>query len=163
MTPERWRQITAIFHAALAREEADRAAFVVASCGDDVAVRREIEAMLAAHHNVDRIGETPLLPPGTGETELNALSSPAYSAMSLPVGTTLGPYEILTLAGAGGMGEVYRARDTRLDRTVAIKVLRAQSRVTLEAHRRFEREARAVSRLNHPHIWVCWLQRSSES
>jgi eukaryotic-like serine/threonine-protein kinase len=72
--------------------------------------------------------------------------------MPLPSGTKLGPYEIVSPLGAGGMGEVYRARDTRLDRTVAIKVLPQQLADTLEARQRFEREARAISALNHPHI-----------
>jgi len=72
--------------------------------------------------------------------------------MSLASGTKLGPYEITGAIGAGGMGEVYRARDTRLDRTVAIKVLPAHLAETPEAKQRFEREARAVSALNHPHI-----------
>ena len=72
--------------------------------------------------------------------------------MGLPTGTRLGPYEIGTPLGAGGMGEVYRARDTRLDRTVAIKVLPEHLADTPEARQRFEREARAVSALNHPHI-----------
>src|SRR5258706_14871416 len=62
------------------------------------------------------------------------------------IGSKLGPYEILALAGAGGMGEVYKARDTRLDRVVAIKVSKEQF------SDRFEREARAVAALNHPHI-----------
>ena len=72
--------------------------------------------------------------------------------MPLTTGTKLGPYEITGAIGAGGMGEVYRARDTRLDRTVAIKVLPASLANTPEAKQRFEREARAVSALNHPHI-----------
>jgi serine/threonine-protein kinase len=72
--------------------------------------------------------------------------------MGLPTGTQLGPYEIVAPIGAGGMGEVYRARDTRLDRTVAIKVLPQHLADTPEARQRFEREARAVSALNHPHI-----------
>ena len=72
--------------------------------------------------------------------------------MGLSTGTRLGPYEIVSAVGAGGMGEVYRARDTRLDRTVAIKVLPQHLADTPEARQRFEREARAVSALNHPHI-----------
>jgi hypothetical protein len=72
--------------------------------------------------------------------------------MPLSSGTRLGPYEILAPLGAGGMGEVYRARDTRLERTVAIKVLPQHLADTPESRQRFEREARAVSSLNHPHI-----------
>ena len=72
--------------------------------------------------------------------------------MPLSIGTRLGPYELVAALGAGGMGEVYRARDTRLERTVAIKVLSAQTSTRPELRKRFEREARAVSALNHPHI-----------
>ena len=72
--------------------------------------------------------------------------------MSLSAGTRLGPYEILSALGAGGMGEVYRAQDTRLDRTVAIKVLPAQFAAEPDRMRRFEEEARAIASLNHPHI-----------
>src|SRR5262249_10327718 len=72
--------------------------------------------------------------------------------MPLLTGTRLGPYEILSPLGAGGMGEVYRAKDTRLDRIVAIKVLAPLHSSNSDFRQRFEREARAVSRLNHPHI-----------
>ncbi len=72
--------------------------------------------------------------------------------MSLEPGKTLGPYEVLAPLGAGGMGEVYGARDTRLDRTVAIKVLPAHLAGDPQFKQRFEREARTVSSLNHPHI-----------
>jgi len=74
--------------------------------------------------------------------------------MALTAGTKLGPYEILDELGAGGMGEVYRARDTRLDRTVAIKVLRGRFVSSPDFRQRFEREARAISSLQHPHICV---------
>src|SRR6266436_3104980 len=72
--------------------------------------------------------------------------------MALNPGTGLGPYEIISALGAGGMGEVYRARDTRLERTVAIKVLPEQFSSDPELKQRFEREARTISSLNHPHI-----------
>ncbi|MEI6246865.1 MAG: serine/threonine-protein kinase, partial [Acidobacteriota bacterium] len=72
--------------------------------------------------------------------------------MPLATGTRLGPYEILATLGAGGMGEVYRARDTRLDRTVAIKVLPADVASDPDVRARFEREARAIAALEHPHI-----------
>jgi len=72
--------------------------------------------------------------------------------MSLASGARLGPYEILCPLGAGGMGEVHKARDTRLDRTVAIKVLRSDLAVDSEGRQRFEREAKTVSQLNHPSI-----------
>src|SRR6201993_1428424 len=72
--------------------------------------------------------------------------------MALTSGTKLGPYEIQSPLGAGGMGEVYRARDTRLERTVAIKILPSHLSSNPEAKQRFEREARAISSLNHPNI-----------
>jgi eukaryotic-like serine/threonine-protein kinase len=72
--------------------------------------------------------------------------------MPIVAGTKLGPYEILSPLGAGGMGEVYHAKDTRLDRTVAIKVLPSHLSSDPDVRQRFEREARAVSSLNHPHI-----------
>jgi eukaryotic-like serine/threonine-protein kinase len=76
--------------------------------------------------------------------------------MNLTVGTRLGPYEIQAVLGSGGMGDVYKARDTRLDRTVAIKILRTPD---ANLQQRFEREARAISALDHPHI--CALRRSA--
>jgi eukaryotic-like serine/threonine-protein kinase len=72
--------------------------------------------------------------------------------MSLPPGTRLGPYEVLAALGAGGMGEVYKARDSRLDRLVAVKVLSPAMAVSPDARERFERQARAISRLSHPHV-----------
>jgi serine/threonine protein kinase len=72
--------------------------------------------------------------------------------MPLDPGTKLGPYEIESAAGAGGMGEVYRGRDTRLDRTVAIKIIPEHLANHPDLKQRFEREARAISSLSHPHI-----------
>ena len=76
--------------------------------------------------------------------------------MPLSLGNKLGPYEILAPLGAGGMGEVYRARDTRLERTVAIKVLPSHLSADSIHKQRFEREAKAISHLNHPHICVLY-------
>src|SRR5678815_1687533 len=72
--------------------------------------------------------------------------------MTLAAGTRLGPYELIAPVGAGGMGEVYRAKDTRLDRTVAVKVLPAHLSSSPESRQRFEREAKTISQLSHPHI-----------
>ena len=72
--------------------------------------------------------------------------------MALANGTRLGPYELIAMLGVGGMGEVYRARDTRLDRTVAIKILPARFSLDPVRKQRFEREAKTVSSLNHPHM-----------
>ena len=72
--------------------------------------------------------------------------------MTIVTGTRLGPYEILSPLGAGGMGEVYRARDPRLDRTIAVKILPERLSSNPERRQRFDREARAISSLSHPHI-----------
>jgi serine/threonine protein kinase len=95
-------------------------------------------------------------PPTALRVERNACPplhyNDAHTFMTLTSGAKLGPYEILSLLGAGGMGEVYRARDTRLDRIVAVKILPAHLSSDNEFKQRFEREARTVSSLNHPHI-----------
>ncbi|GAC1434493.1 MAG: hypothetical protein NVS1B11_34480 [Terriglobales bacterium] len=83
--------------------------------------------------------------------------------MPLTSGTKFGPYEVQSLLGAGGMGEVYRARDTRLDRTVAIKVLASHLSSSPELKQRMDREARAISSLNHPHICHLYDIGSQES
>jgi serine/threonine protein kinase len=72
--------------------------------------------------------------------------------MGFAPGTCLGPYEIVAPLGAGGMGEVYKARDTRLERTVAIKIVSSSLLASPDLKQRFEREARTISQLNHPHI-----------
>ena len=92
--------------------------------------------------------------PASGRIRGAAFQDRISQPMTLPAGTRLGPYEILSPIGAGGMGEVYRAKDTRLDRTVAVKVLPSDLADSPGARQRFEREARAISGLNHPHICV---------
>src|SRR5262250_1984320 len=84
--------------------------------------------------------------------------------MTFPTGTRLGPYEILSPLGAGGMGEVYRARDTRLERTVAVKVLPEHLSKSEEIRQRFEREAKTISQLSHPHICALYdVNREGET
>src|SRR3972149_4951258 len=82
-------------------------------------------------------------------------------SMSLPPGTPLGPYEIVALLGAGGMGEVYRARDPKLGREIAIKLLPAETSADPERRQRFEQEARSASALNHPNILTIYHIRSA--
>src|SRR6266850_2756418 len=77
-----------------------------------------------------------------------------HAIVALTSGTRLGPYEVLTPLGAGGMGEVYRARDTRLDRIVAVKILPSHLSDNVTLRQRFEQEAKAISSLNHPHICI---------
>jgi serine/threonine protein kinase len=72
--------------------------------------------------------------------------------VTIPPGVRLGPYEVLSPLGSGGMGEVYKARDTRLERTVAVKVLPQHLSSSSEVRQRFEREAKTISQLSHPHI-----------
>jgi len=139
MDPERWKKITEIFHAALARESGRRAAFVADACGDDTALRAAVDALLAGDAKA-RAGGDPFQAP----------------AAAVASGTTLGPYRIESAIGAGGMGEVYKARDTRLNRSVAIKVLPSAFANDPELRQRFEREAQAIAALRHPHICVLY-------
>jgi len=138
MTADRVSDVLRVCQEALGREGAARAAYLDAACGSDPVLRREVEALLA---------ESSAGGSGFLETPPWAPAPPA-----LAVGQRLGPYEVTGRLGAGGMGEVYRARDTRLDRTVAIKVLPAELSADPERRARFEREARVISALNHPHI-----------
>jgi eukaryotic-like serine/threonine-protein kinase len=135
MDPDRWQKITVIFHQALAQDAQSREAFLAAACGADAGLRRDVDGMLA----------------GDAKAEHNPEPFRPVSASITP-GTHLGPYRIESLIGAGGMGEVYRARDTRLNRTVAIKVLPPLFSSGPELRERFEREAHAIAALHHPNI-----------
>ncbi|MEO8256096.1 MAG: protein kinase [Acidobacteriota bacterium] len=142
MTPERWVEVQQLCDAALARSVDERAAFLAAACDGDTALRREVESLVA-------------LAPGTA----GFLSTPALAleydgagdSFSL-LGRQLGPYAIYAELGAGGMGEVYRARDARLGRDVAIKILPPAFTRDPDRLTRFEREARVLAALNHPNI-----------
>ena len=137
MTPERWRQVTEVFHAVVARDAPARARHLDDACANDPALRAEVEAMLAAHADSGGVG-------------VPALSMPVTRGQ-LEAGTMIGPYRIGHLIGAGGMGAVYRALDTKLNRPVAIKFL-PDDLADSSARRRFQREAQLASSLNHPHI-----------
>jgi serine/threonine protein kinase len=136
MTPERWRQITELFHAAREQGPAQRDTFLADACREDPTLQREVAAMLAGHEHAGQFGEVPLFTPSS----------------RLEPGFSLGPYRIERPIGAGGMGEVYRARDTKLGRDVAIKILPRIFTSDPERLARFEREARMLAALNHPHI-----------
>ena len=157
MTDERWQRVKALFLAAVERPVEERDAFLVAETGDDDALCREVRSLLtsdAAGASIfDRlpVAREPLLGDLPGALMTGSMGQTPTHQVLVP-GRRIGPYEVVALLGAGGMGEVYKARDTRLDRTVAIKVLLARVDHDPQARERFEREARAVASLNHPHI-----------
>ena len=144
MTPERWQQIEQLYHAALAQQPTERAAFLVAACAGDHELRREVESLLHAHEQAATFISAP-------PDDIAAGVFATQQTQVMP-GRTLGHYQIRALLGAGGMGEVYRAWDTRLDREVAIKILPAHLAAHPEAIHRFEREAKAVATLSHSNI-----------
>ena len=137
MTPERRPAVEEVCLAALEKKGRDRAAFLDAACGGDPDFRRDVESLLAGQPDAAPFLETPAW---------------AEAAAPLARGTRLGPYEILATIGAGGMGQVYEARDSRLDRTVAIKTLPPALGFDPERRARFEREAKAIAGLSHPGI-----------
>jgi serine/threonine protein kinase len=143
MTPARWGQVKELFDSAVGLEPARRPAFLAACTGDEE-LRREVESMLAWDERAERFLENPL--PEVAGAPVNG--EPAQLAYD----EQLGPYRIVAPLGAGGMGEVHSARDTRLDRMVAIKLLPRQFSEDTEALKRFQREARVASALNHPNI-----------
>jgi Tol biopolymer transport system component len=132
--PERWATIDRLYHEALERDASERGAFLADACAGDDALRREVESLIAH------------------DGQAKFLSTPALADEATLVGRVFGPYVISARIGEGGMGEVYRARDAKLGRDVAIKVLPAAFTSDPERLARFEREARMLAALNHPHI-----------
>ena len=138
------QRIEDLCDAALDLEPDERAAFVAAACGDDEALRREVLALLAHAPKADRFLATPI-----GDVAAQILTDEPSGSL---VGRQIGAHTIISLLGAGGMGEVYRARDTRLGRDVAIKVVSHPLQSVPERLVRLELEARVLATLNHPHI-----------
>ncbi|HEX2460529.1 MAG TPA: protein kinase [Vicinamibacterales bacterium] len=147
MTSDRWEHVFTLFDAALARPEAERAAFLSDQCGEDGPLREEVESLLAAHG--DAGGFLSGHPTRAGQSKADQ-SGPIPP--SLTRGMRLGVFDIESFVGAGGMGEVYKARDTRLDRHVAIKVISPDAANDPRGRARFAHEARAIARLSHPRI-----------
>jgi serine/threonine protein kinase len=134
MTRDRWQRLRDALYGALELAPDRRASFLDQVCSNDHALRRDVEALLSSND------------------EARSTFLEAGAPVGLMNGTKLGDYEVRSLIGSGGMGEVYRAHDLRLDRDVAIKVLPSSLSSDPERLRRFEREARAAAALNHPNI-----------
>jgi predicted ATPase len=136
MTPTYRRQVQALYQAALPLAPAQRAAFLADACGDNSELQREVEQLLRSEASV------------TGDMSLAGRSA----AAEFSPGNRIGPYQLEALLGEGGMGQVFRARDTRLGRLVAMKLIRADCSQRGDFQIRFQRETRATAALNHPHI-----------
>jgi eukaryotic-like serine/threonine-protein kinase len=148
---DRWQRIKRLFEEAAARAPNERASFLAASSPDDEGVQREVAALLASHDAADDFFDrrTPLLAALAAEAV-----PPARAAAGFSAGERLGPYEIVERIGAGGMGEVYRARDSRLHRDIALKIVHPAIVADSGRRDRLVREARAASAIEHPHIAV---------
>jgi eukaryotic-like serine/threonine-protein kinase len=146
--PKDWPRIKEIFHAALAHGPDERGTVLRDSCGEDAALRAEVESLLAAHADAEGFVEGAAIDRLTPKTSLSVNSKTA----ALAAGTEIGTYRIIGRLDAGGMGEVYRAFDTRLHREVAVKVLPGALADDPERIARLQREARLLAALNHPHI-----------
>src|SRR5262245_49445767 len=144
MEPERRRKIEQLYHASLARDTTERAAFLAEACAGDEELHNEIELLLSSgFHTVRVLEET--------AREGNAQTYIEEKAPSI-LGQQLGPYYLVSRIGAGGMGEVYLAQDTRLRRKIALKILPAKFTADEDRLKRFVQEAQSASSLNHPNI-----------
>ena len=142
LTPDRWQHIARIYELAVDHDPATRDAFLAEACAGDEALRHEVESLLGQDTAVAVL-----------DRSVWATAAPLFQDGSeIGRGTDLGPYRIEEPLGAGGMGEVFRATDTRLNRAVAIKVLPTRVAIDQQMRARFAREARAVAALTHPHI-----------
>ena len=147
MTPERWREIERVYHAALAAAPEARDAVLAEACAGDDGLRCEVESLLAQASVSGVLDHSPDdLTKGLASRDPRAASGAGQTLRRV------GPFELQALLGAGGMGEVYRARDTRLGRDVAVKILPGAFKDDPGRVARFAREARVLASLNHPHI-----------
>jgi predicted Ser/Thr protein kinase len=143
MTSDRWEEMNRIWDAGLEVAEAERPTFVREACQGDEELLRELESLLAYNEQAQQFMNRPAF-----QVTAEKLAGEPPSL----VGRKLGPHQIQAVLGAGGMGEVYKAKDTRLNRTVAIKVLPRLLSERADLRQRFEREARAIASLNHSNI-----------
>src|SRR5262245_37100036 len=139
----RWEQVESLCQAALELEESQREAFLKEACAGDEELRQEVVSLLRFEARGDRF---------IAEPALEVAAKMVVQEPQSLIGQQLGSYQILSLLGAGGMGVVYKGRDTRLNRSVAIKVLPRDKMSDPERKRRFVQEAKAASALNHPNI-----------
>ena len=144
MNAEQYEKIGQLFHAALELPREGRPGFLRTACAADEELRQQVESLLAAHEQAGDFASIPAMNLAAGWL--------ARQEEARAVTGRIGAYEVLSLIGRGGMGEVYLAHDTRLGRKVAVKLLRPGLTSNRDAVRRFEQEARAVSSLNHPNI-----------
>ncbi|MFN8006274.1 MAG: serine/threonine-protein kinase [Terriglobia bacterium] len=144
MTSDRWKQINKLYQSALEVSEVERITFLERACVGDKSLLREVQTLLEAHARAGGSLKNPALE--------EIAQGPSRDMPALLTRQQLGPYQILASLGAGGMGEVYKARDTRLDRTVAIKILPNHLSERVDLRQRFELEARTIASLNHPNI-----------
>ena len=143
MTPERWKQISLIYDGALTRAVGERVAFLTEACAGDASLQREVQALL----------DQPTSPKGLEDLTPAAITQAMGETTGVGMtGRRFGVYLVQERIGGGGMGEVYRARDTSLGRDVAIKVLPQAFATDADRLARFEREARILASLDHPHI-----------
>ncbi|MBL8207989.1 MAG: protein kinase [Blastocatellia bacterium] len=148
MTPEHYQQIGRLYHDALSLEPAQRGAFLLGACGENEALRQAVEQLLVADAQAQ--AENFIAEPAR-EVAAELLAQERSARLA---GQALNHYQVLSLLGAGGMGEVWLAEDTRLGRKVALKLLPGNFATDPERLRRFEKEARAASATNHPNIVV---------
>jgi len=139
---DRWTAVKRIHQSALDKDPSERAAFVDELCGGDETLRSEVQSLLTYASEAESFLERPAVD----------TTQPGESHEATLVGRTISHYQVLSLLGAGGMGEVYLARDPRLDRTVALKILPGELAADADRLQRFTREAKAASALNHPNV-----------